>query len=143
MWKSPLAVALAVALGAPVASAGDDGPSQIRFRTVARNSDGVVLCGLFTKDGWLKQPVKSARARLKGRVAVCVFEDVKPGVYAVSAFHDENANGKLDTNLIGIPTEGFCASRDARAHFGPPSFKDARFSYKGGASEMSVRMRYF
>ena len=66
-----------------------------------------------------------------------------PSIDRISAFHDENANGKLDKNFIGIPVEGFSASRDARARFGPPSFDDARFDYRGGVAKMSVRMRYF
>jgi uncharacterized protein (DUF2141 family) len=138
-------VVLLVALSIAPAAAAKDAPSkdEIRFRSVTRDNAGVVLCGLFKQGGWLKQPVRSARATVSGRVAVCVFRDVKPGVYAISAFHDANDNGKLDKNFIGIPTEGFCASRDARARFGPPSFKDARFRYKGGVSSMQVRMRYF
>ncbi len=135
---------LAVLLGSQAAAAADPtDANQISFRTVARDNAGVVRCGLFQERGWLKQPVKSARATIRGRVAVCEFKGVKPGVYGISAFHDANDNGKLDKNFIGIPTEGFCASRDARARFGPPSFKDARFRYKGGTTSMQVRMRYF
>ncbi len=137
-------VVLAVLLLSPAAAAKDaPGKNEIRFRTITRDNAGVVRCGLFKQSGWLKQPVHAARATIRGRVAVCVFRGVDPGVYAISAFHDANDNGKLDKNFIGIPTEGFCASRDARARFGPPSFKDARFRYKGGASAMQVRMRYF
>ena len=39
--------------------------------------------------------------------------------------HDENDNKKLDTNLIGIPKEGFGYSKDAMGRFGPPKFDDA------------------
>lgn len=138
-------VALLLALSIAPAAAAKDAPArnEIRFRTVTRDNAGVVRCGLFKQGGWLKQPVKAARASIHGRVAVCVFSGVKPGVYGISAIHDANDNGKLDTNFIGIPTEGFCASRDARARFGPPSFEDARFRYRGGVSSMQVRMRYF
>ncbi len=34
------------------------------------------------------------------------FPDVAAGTYAVACFHDENGNGKLDTGMFGIPTEG-------------------------------------
>ena len=138
MWLENIAYLLAAAL-----AAGHPSGDQIRFRTVTRDNSGVVRCGLFQRDGWLERPVKAAQARIEGRVAVCVFDGVKPGEYAISAFHDANANGKLDKNFIGIPVEGFCASRDARARFGPPSFDDARFEYRGGVVKQSVRMRYF
>jgi len=48
-------------------------------------------------------------------------------MYAVSVFHDENYNGKLDTNLLGIPREGVGASNDARGNFRPPKFGAAAF----------------
>jgi uncharacterized protein (DUF2141 family) len=37
--------------------------------------------------------------------ARCDFEDIPPGTYALAVVHDENMNGKLDTNWLGIPTE--------------------------------------
>jgi uncharacterized protein (DUF2141 family) len=35
------------------------------------------------------------------------FSDIKPGKYAIAVIHDENCNGKLDTNMFGIPKEGY------------------------------------
>ena len=72
---------------------------------------------------------------------MCVFKGVPKGVYGISAFHDQNNNGKLDTNLLGLPTEDYCASRDARNTFGPPSFEDAKFSYDGGLKRLKARMK--
>jgi len=106
-----------------------------------RSAQGVVRCGLFTEKGWLKTPVQAAVAPIRGGAALCVFKGVPKGVYGISAFHDENINGKLDTNFIGLPTEDYCASRDARGSFGPPSFSDAKFSYTGGAKRLSARMK--
>lgn len=114
---------------------------MLEFRTVTRNAQGVVRCGLFTEKGWLKVPVQSSVARIVAGSALCVFKDVPKGVYGISAFHDENQNGKLDTNFIGLPTEDYCASRDARGSFGPPSFSDAKFSYVGGSKRLTARMK--
>jgi len=61
---------------------------------------------------------------------------------AVSVFHDENGNGKLDRNFIGMPKEGVGASNDAVGTLGPPKFDDARFSYKGGAQSLTIHLRY-
>jgi uncharacterized protein (DUF2141 family) len=52
---------------------------------------------------------------------------VRPGRYAVSTYHDENGDGQLDTNVLGIPTEVHAFSRAAKGRFGPPSFADASF----------------
>jgi uncharacterized protein (DUF2141 family) len=118
----------------------DENPA-LEFRTLVRADGGVVRCGLFTEKGWLKAPVQAAVASVRGGAAVCVFKGVTKGVYGISAFHDQNNNGKLDTNFIGLPTEDYCASRDARSSFGPPRFGDAKFSYAGGAQRLSAHMK--
>jgi uncharacterized protein (DUF2141 family) len=72
---------------------------------------------------------------------VVVFRHVAPGSYAVSLFHDENANGRLDKTM-GVPNEGYGFSRDAPVMFGPPRFSAARIEV--GSSDMSlpVKVRY-
>jgi uncharacterized protein (DUF2141 family) len=132
------------ALAAPAAAFADDSESSlnvIEFQTRVRNTHGVVRCGLFDKQGWLKKPVQSALGKISGTTALCVFSRVRPGVYGLSAFHDENNNGKLDTNFVGMPTEDYCASRNARGTFGPPSFDDARFKYTGGTKRLVANMK--
>lgn len=69
------------------------------------------------------------------------FGVVAPGHYALSLFHDENGNGKLDTVLL-MPREGFGFSRDAPVRFGPPKFAAAVFAVAGAAQRQTVRMRY-
>lgn len=113
----------------------------IEFRTRPKSDAGVVVCALFDESGWLTKPVKPAWAKIKGNRAVCTFNEVRPGVYGISAYHDENKNGKLDTNLVGMPTEDYGASRDARATFSAPSFEDAKFDYKGGKLQMSAQLK--
>lgn len=114
--------------------------SRIEFVTHPSSDQGQVVCGLFVQDGWLKRPVKPAWVRIQGKRAVCTFVNVKPGTYGMSAYHDANNNGKLDTNAIGLPTEDYCASRDARGTFGPPSFDDAKFEYRSGVLRLSARL---
>src|SRR6187455_2288707 len=58
----------------------------IEFRTLLRERGGVVRCGLFRKAGWLKSAVASATARADAASALCVFDKIPPGVYALSAF---------------------------------------------------------
>ncbi|HKO47046.1 MAG TPA: DUF2141 domain-containing protein [Polyangiaceae bacterium] len=142
MFTRSIALALLVTFAtlAPRAEA-EEPASVLEFGTSTRNGEGVVRCGLFTENGWLKSPVQAAVASIRGRTARCVFKGVAKGVYGISAFHDENKNGKLDTNFIGLPTEDYCASRDARGSFGPPSFADAKFSYAGGSMRLSARMK--
>ena len=69
------------------------------------------------------------------------FKDVPAGRYAVSVFHDENANEKLDT-LVGIPKEGFGFSRNPVIRFGPPRFEKVSIELTSGFTRTSVRMQY-
>jgi uncharacterized protein (DUF2141 family) len=69
------------------------------------------------------------------------FKDVSPGRYALSVFHDENDNHKLDT-FLGIPKEGFGFSRNPVVRFGPPRFDKVSMDLASGFSRTSVRMQY-
>lgn len=114
---------------------------RIEFETQPKNSSGQVVCALFDERGWLTTPVKPAWSKIRANTALCVFVDVKPGVYGISAYHDENKNGKLDTNVVGMPIEDYCASRDARGTFSAPKFEDAKFKYNGGRLRMRATLK--
>jgi uncharacterized protein (DUF2141 family) len=53
------------------------------------------------------------------------FPGLAPGRYALRVFADENGNGKLDTNLMGLPTERYGFSNDAKGNRGAPGFDAA------------------
>ncbi len=69
-----------------------------------------------------------------------VFEKLPAGEYAVSIMHDSNANGKIDTNFMGIPKEGYGFSNNVMGSFGPPSFEKAKFTLPDGV--IQIKMRY-
>lgn len=121
--------------------------NQIRVEIVGlRNDKGQVLCALFSSAGDFPKRADKAVAHststITNRRAVCEFPRVPPGTYAVSVIHDQNSNGKLDTNLMGIPREGVGASNDAKGHFGPPKFDAAAFRYSGGRLELRITISY-
>jgi uncharacterized protein (DUF2141 family) len=95
--------------------------------------------------GFPTDPLAAAQKRwcpINNKTSTCSFDPIPAGTYAVACFHDENKNGKLDTGLFGIPTEGTVASNHAKGFMGPPSFDKAKFSFAGVASELSLRMGY-
>lgn len=69
------------------------------------------------------------------------FGMVPQGSYAISLFHDENGNGRLDKRLM-IPREGFGFSRDAPVRLGPPRFASAVFAVGRETPGQTIRMRY-
>jgi uncharacterized protein (DUF2141 family) len=121
--------------------------NQIHVEIVAlRNDTGQVLCALFSSAGDFPKKTDNAVARatsvISNRHAVCEFPGVSPGTYAISVFHDENSNGKLDTRFMGIPREGVGASNDAKGHLGPPKFDAAAFRFVGGRLELKITINY-
>jgi uncharacterized protein (DUF2141 family) len=70
---------------------------------------------------------------------VTVFE-LEPGEYAISVHHDDNDNGKMDTNFIGIPKEPIGLSNGAVAKFGPPKYKNAVFTLGKDGVKMPIKL---
>jgi uncharacterized protein (DUF2141 family) len=81
-------------------------------------------------------------ARISAQKAVCEFPGIAPGTYAVSVYHDENSNDKLDTNFLGIPREGVGASNNARGHMGPPKFDSAKFEWAGAWLNLEITIKH-
>ncbi|GAA3775957.1 DUF2141 domain-containing protein [Flavobacterium ginsengiterrae] len=96
-----------------------------------KNNTGVVKVGLYNSEGtFLKTTYKSLASEIKNSEAVVTFTNLPAGEYAISTYHDENNNGKLDKNMMGIPSEDYAASNNAKGFMGPPSYKDAKFDIK-------------
>lgn len=71
------------------------------------------------------KPVKRIKlSPSESEPAKWVVEGIAPGSYAVAAFVDLNGNSKLDKNRLGIPTERYGFSNNARGRFGPPKFEE-------------------
>ena len=71
-----------------------------------------------------------------------VFPGLAEGRYAVSVMHDENGDGALDTNLLGVPTEGYGFSNDATGIMGPPDFSDALLVVDDEPVHAVITLRY-
>jgi len=121
------------------------GVLEVAVSGLARDG-GELVCALydraetFPKD---KGVVAGAYAAVAARAAVCRFENVAPGRYAVAAFHDEDGDRKLKKTALGMPADGYGFSRDARAGtFGPPKFAQAAFDFDGGKQRITIQIHY-
>jgi uncharacterized protein (DUF2141 family) len=64
---------------------------------------------------------------VEGKTQNYTFDDLPEGEYALAIYQDENRNKILDKNLLGIPTEIYGFSNNARRNFSAPSFQEAKF----------------
>ena len=141
---------LATALLLGATSSRADAPATTAVLSVRlvqlRSNSGRIGCALFnTERGFPKDRSAAIQTKwcpIANQESSCSFDPIPTGTYAVACFHDENGNGKMDTGIFGVPTEGVVASNHAKGVMGPPSFKDAKFSFPGAATELRLRMAY-
>lgn len=77
-------------------------------------------------------PFRNAKIAVTNSATQVTFEDLPVGDYAFKLYHDANGNGRLDTDLMGIPREAYYFSNDASDPFSPPEWDEAVFSLQAG-----------
>jgi uncharacterized protein (DUF2141 family) len=111
-----------------------------------KNDKGVVRALLFNSENGFpeatEKAIRSASVKINGTQAEFDFENLPPGRYAISLFHDSQNSGKLRTNLVGIPRDGYGFSNNSMGTFGPPSFKDASFQITAGQNTHIIKLRH-
>lgn len=121
--------------------------AQTNIEVTVRNikeQKGSIRVGLFNnEDNFLKKAVEGKVVKADAKEVKVVFENLKTGDYAVSVIHDENDNGELDTNALGMPKEGFAFGNNAMGMFGPPSFEKAKVSIDKSTISQVIDLKYF
>ncbi len=111
-----------------------------------RNSKGNVRGGLFTSDDGFPLDVEDVKikrqAPVKGGKATLVFKNVPHRDYAVVVYHDEDANGELDTNWVGMPNEGAGVFKPVTSRVPPPDFEDCKFRFDQKKRKVKVSLNY-
>ncbi|MBC3873811.1 DUF2141 domain-containing protein [Undibacterium flavidum] len=115
----------------------------VRITSVDADRKGKILVQLCQEKDFLVRDCRFQKVQdVKAEVEVVIFKDVPEGTWAAMAFHDENSNEKLDTNNLGIPTEGTGFSKNAKGQYGPPKFASAAENISGKSSEFKFRLVY-
>ena len=71
----------------------------------------------------------------------CTFHDLPFGTYAITIYHDEDNNGKMNRNWLGMPTEGYAFSNNFSSSIRPASFNDAAFELTSN-TKLIIKMHY-
>lgn len=98
-----------------------------------KQGKGDILIAVFNgADGFPNETAKAVQllraVPVNGKAELAV-KKLPSGRYAVSLFQDTNGDGKLNTNIVGIPKEGYGVSNNAFNTFSAPAFKDASFLF--------------
>lgn len=108
----------------------DDSGAELSVSVLVQGKErGLVQLLVFeAAAGFPDQPSKAIRreaAPVRGGEVVFHFTGLKPGNYAISAFHDEDGDGKMRKNIFGVPKDLYGFSNDVRNPFSAPSFQSA------------------
>lgn len=111
-----------------------------------RNQDGRLNISLFNKSEGFPEKIDNA---------ICLnaittsefggsfyFRNLSPGTYAFAILHDENMDGEMNKNFIGIPNEGFAFSDNYKPKTRAPKFSDAQITVHSGENHTEVKLIY-
>ncbi len=128
----------------PPTSAQSSGPGTIILKvTGLRSEKGRVTIAVFNSSGtWLgEHPVYSSTIKVDGQSVTWRLNDVPYGDYGIAVFHDENKNGKMDKNLLGMPLEPYGFSNNLRVTFRAPKWEKGKFAVRNPATEISIEVK--
>ncbi len=112
--------------------------------TNIREVKGSIRASVFNeKSSFLKKEYQGKVAKVNGESMTLSFENLPAGEYALSVIHDENENGELDSNFMGIPKEGFGFGNNALGRFGPPDFEKTVVKVTKEPLRQSIALKYY
>ena len=111
--------------------------------TGLRSEKGQVKVAVFnSSETWLgDHPVYKSTIDVKSQAVIWKINDVPYGDYGIAVFHDENKNGQMDKNFLGIPQEAYGFSNNMRVTFGPPKWEKSKFVVQGPTIEVSIEVK--
>lgn len=107
-------------------------------------SVGSLFIGLYKESNnfaEIENVYRSTILDVKNKSRLISTFNIQKGTYAISIFHDENNNGKLDTNFFGVPKEGFGFSNNPKVNFSKPTFKECSFELNNNKI-ITINMEY-
>ncbi len=102
------------------------------------SSDGTIMLQILAAESEFKGDTPAIAAQTqRARAGTMTFTaaNLPAGEYAVRVMHDKNDNGELDSNFVGVPTEPWAFSNNASGKFGPPKWRDAKFTLQGTTTQ--------
>jgi uncharacterized protein (DUF2141 family) len=135
-------VALLALIVAP-ARAGQLASLTVKVERVSARG-GDVRLALYDQASWPNDdadPVADLVVPAIAPETIATFKSVKPGVYGLKLFQDENRNGRFDFTWLGLPAERYGFSNDAHPFFSEPGFSRTRFKLSAGANTIIVHLQ--
>jgi uncharacterized protein (DUF2141 family) len=138
---------LFILLVAPLTQSAEE-PARARLivRIVdLRNSKGDLVFGVFkSAGGFPSEKDKSVDWQVKPAGTGVIFTAMLvPGKYAASVLHDENRNGRMDRDVVGVPLEGYGVTNNPKPAFRQARFDEAVFDLPPNGANLTISVQYF
>lgn len=105
------------------------------------SNEGKVFVAIYdSKESFLGKGLKYTSIKIENNTCSTTFKDIPNGTYAISMYHDENDNDKMDTNFLGIPKEDYGCSNNAKGFMGPPKWEDAKFQINNQSIIQNIKI---
>jgi uncharacterized protein (DUF2141 family) len=117
-------VALIAVLSPSVEATVQAVPVTVRIDNVQVGA-GPVRIAMFDRRSWLGEATAAAETEATGLSVRVRLVAPSAGQYGFAIYQDINRDGRLNRNIVGLPTEPVAFSNNAVIRFGPPSFEDA------------------
>jgi uncharacterized protein (DUF2141 family) len=127
----------------PAAAAKPSANLTIRIEQVSPRG-GMLRLGVYDAAHYpddKSTPVASADVPAEAGVITISLKNLPPGRYAIESFQDINANGRMDTNWLGLPLEPYGFSRDARPFLSKPGFGAVAFTLAPGENSQTLHLQ--
>ena len=137
-----LGIALMAATGATLLAQAPATSTLTLKVTGIRNTEGNVRVVLRSDPNTVVQS-RASEIDATTMTATAVFEELPQGAYGVVAVHDENKNGKLDFNEMGMPLEGYGHSNNPEKRMGAPGFDETKFTLNQATTSIEIELIYW
>jgi len=108
------------------------------------SSEGFAMVALHNSEESYKGEEATAIAKTQIKVVdqkvQVIYANLVYGWYGISIYHDENTNGKMDKNAMGIPKEAYGFSNNAKGLFGKPGYEDVKFQINSPEKQITINL---
>ncbi|MEH2316393.1 DUF2141 domain-containing protein [Nostoc sp.] len=112
-----------------------------------KNKEGQVCASIFaSSEGFPSdrdRVLQKQCTKITDTPLIISFHNLKAGIYAVAVFHDQNNDYTLNSNIFGIPKEGFGFSSNPEIRTRAPKFSEAAFLVAGPDTNIQIQLKYF
>lgn len=100
---------------------------------------GEIYIAVYKQDNFLRQPTASTMLKVKAENNQVTIKDLVYNEYAVSVYHDLNANQQLDMSQNQMPAEPWAMSGSVNP-MQRPTFEAAKFEINSASKEIVLKL---